>query len=149
MKFAYLIEPPFNYVDAEGYVTGCGTELLDEPGAPTRLVKAAQRRSLVDEEGGVQRHGVATGLGRGALEVVTYVLAPGSSTGEMPPNRSGVVEHLTVVRGALRLRLGDEELLLDAGDHITYAPQVAVEYSASGRGELEFVLLSDGGGREH
>lgn len=27
MKFAYLIEPPFNYVDADGRVTGCDVEL--------------------------------------------------------------------------------------------------------------------------
>lgn len=27
MKFAYLIEPPFNYIDAEGRVTGCDVEL--------------------------------------------------------------------------------------------------------------------------
>ncbi|GLQ28946.1 transporter substrate-binding domain-containing protein [Sulfitobacter pacificus] len=27
MKFAYLIEPPFNYVDASGGVTGCDVEL--------------------------------------------------------------------------------------------------------------------------
>ncbi|MEM7076389.1 MAG: transporter substrate-binding domain-containing protein, partial [Pseudomonadota bacterium] len=27
MKFAYLIEPPFNYVDASGRVTGCDVEL--------------------------------------------------------------------------------------------------------------------------
>ncbi|NKB88389.1 MAG: helix-turn-helix domain-containing protein [Acidobacteria bacterium] len=131
---------------------GCSlTELLDEPGAPTRLVKAEQRRSLVDAEGGVQRHGVTTTLARGGLEVVTYVLGPRATTGEMPANRAGVLEHLTVVRGRLRLTLGDEEIALGAGDHITYAPQFAVEYRNAGRGELEFVLLSDGGaaGREH
>lgn len=27
MKFAYLVEPPFNYVDAKGRVTGCDVEL--------------------------------------------------------------------------------------------------------------------------
>ncbi len=27
MKFAYLIEPPFNYVDAAGRITGCDVEL--------------------------------------------------------------------------------------------------------------------------
>ena len=27
MKFAYLIEPPFNYVDADGRLTGCDVEL--------------------------------------------------------------------------------------------------------------------------
>lgn len=27
MKFAYLIEPPFNYVNADGHVTGCDVEM--------------------------------------------------------------------------------------------------------------------------
>ena len=37
MKFAYLIEPPFNFVDGDGRVTGCDVELA-------RLVCAALER---------------------------------------------------------------------------------------------------------
>ena len=126
---------------------GCSlTELLDEPGAPTTLVRADDRGTLIDPETGVARHGVSTSLMRGALEVVTYVLPTGASTGAMPANCPGVVEHVTVARGELALRIGDEEIELGVGDHITYGPQAVVEYRNRGAGELEFVLLSDSSG---
>lgn len=126
---------------------GCSlTELLDEPGAPTTLVRADDRGTLVDPDTGVARHGVSTSLFHGALEVVTYVLPAGASTGAMPPNRPGVVEHVAVARGLLALTIGDEDVDLAAGDHITYGPQVVVEYRNRGDVELEFVLLSDSSG---
>jgi polar amino acid transport system substrate-binding protein len=44
LKFAYLIEPPFNYRDADGTVTGCDVELaryvLEELGEPFEPVEA-------------------------------------------------------------------------------------------------------------
>lgn len=126
---------------------GCSlTALLDEPGAPTTLVRAQDRSTLIDPETGVARYGVLTSLMHGALEVVTYVLPAGTSSGAMPANRPGVVEHVAVARGELALRIGDDEIDLAAGDHITYGPQVVVEYRNGGSGELEFVLLSDSSG---
>lgn len=126
---------------------GCSlTELLDEPGAPTTLVRARDRGTLIDPETGVARHGVTAALMHGTLEVVTYTLPQGASSGTMPANRPGVVEHVAVARGELALRIGDDEVDLAAGDHITYGPQVAVEYRNRGDGELEFVLLSDSSG---
>jgi len=122
------------------------TELLDEPGPPTTLVRAAERSTLIDPETGMARHGVSTTLMHGALEVATYVLPQGASSGAMPANRPGVVEHVAVASGQLDLRIGDEELVLAAGDHITYGPQDVVEYRNGGEGELEFVLLSDSSG---
>lgn len=126
---------------------GCSlTELLDEPGAPTTLVRALDRSTLIDPETGVARYGVSTSLMRGALEVATYIVPQGASSGAMPANRPGVIEHVVVARGQLALRIGDEEIGLAAGDHITYGPQADVEYRNGGDGELEFVLLSDSSG---
>ncbi len=128
---------------------GCSlTELLDEPGAPTTLVRARDRRTLIDPETGIARHGVSTSLTHGALEVATYILPQGVSSGAMPANRPGVLEHVVVARGELALRIGDDEVALAAGDHITYGPQAAVEYRNTGGGELEFVLLSDSSGAQ-
>jgi transcriptional regulator with XRE-family HTH domain len=123
---------------------GCSlTALLDEPGAPTTLVRAADRRTLIDPDTGVQRHGVSSTLLSGGLEVATYVLPVGASSGAMPANRAGVAEHVLVVRGNLGLRIGDAETVLGPGDHITYGPQAVVEYLNRGASDTEFVLLSD------
>ena len=96
---------------------GCSlTEILGEPAEGATLVRAADRRALLDQDTGIARYGVSTSLLSSALEVATYVLPAGSSTGEMTPNRAGVVEHVIVVRGRLLLGLGDEQVELAAGD---------------------------------
>lgn len=126
---------------------GCSlTELLDEPeDMPVRIVRAAERRRLVDPETGVERAGLSTELMRRGLEVAWYRIPGGQSTGGMPANRAGVLEHVAVVRGRLTLRLGQERHELGAGDNVTYGPQIEVEYRNEGRAPCEFLLLSDAG----
>ena len=122
---------------------GCTlTDLLQEPDQPAvRIVRAADRVALVDDESGVVRHGLAAGeLG---LELAWYELAAGASSGEMAPNRRGVIELVTVRDGTLLLVLGDVELRLGPGDTATYAPNVTTEYRNAGRKRCKFLLLSD------
>lgn len=124
---------------------GCSlTELIEEPGpAGPRIVRAAQRSRLIDPETGVERIGVTTDLQRRGLEVASYRIPPDSSSGEMSPNRPGVLEHIVVLSGRLTLRLGDELEVLDEGDHVTYGPQTEVEYRNDAGVPCEFLLLSD------
>lgn len=124
---------------------GCSlTDLLEEsPAAEVSVLRADDLRSLVDPETGVERRGVVTPLlGRG-LEVATYLLPSRASTGEMAPNRPGVLEHLVVFKGTLSLRVGDSRFRVRAGDHVTYAPQSVVDYVNEGVRPCEFLLLSD------
>jgi transcriptional regulator with XRE-family HTH domain len=125
---------------------GCSlTDLLDDEGAATpRIVRAGDRRSLLDPETGVARHALSPDLLRRGLELVWYELPPGQSAGEMAANRAGIVEHLTVIGGTLTLRLGAETQQLDRGDGVTYGPQTTVEYrNEDPQRPCEFVLLSD------
>ena len=120
------------------------TELLEEGGAPApRVVRAAERRSLVDAETGVERHGLSPELLRHGLDLVWYLVPAGETVGAMVANRAGILEHLTVVRGTLTLLLGRERHRLRAGDGITYGPQATVEYRNEGRGPCEFMLVAD------
>jgi uncharacterized cupin superfamily protein len=106
-------------------------------------VRAHERLTLIDPESGVERYSLAPEMQRRGLELVTYVLPPGQSSGEMAPNRHGIVEHVAVLRGKLTLLLGGAAQELTAGDGATYDPQVAVEYRNAGRVACEFLLLSD------
>ena len=120
------------------------TDLLEEdPGHPVAIVLAAERRTLIDPETAVERHGLSTELLKRGLEVVWYVIPVGASAGEMAPNRPGILEHLTVLQGTLTLRLGQERHSLSRGDSVTYGPQVATEYENEGAEPCEFFLLSD------
>jgi transcriptional regulator with XRE-family HTH domain len=105
---------------------GCSlTDLFEDEGAPPPVViRAADRRSLVDPETGVERHALSPDLLRRGLELVWYVLPAGTSAGEMAPNRS-------------------EAQRLGKGDGISYGPQTTVEYRNAGRSTCEFLMLSD------
>jgi transcriptional regulator with XRE-family HTH domain len=124
---------------------GCSlTELLDEGEAkPPVVVRAAERLALVDPESGVERHSLSPEMLRRGLELVSYTLPPRTSAGEMAPNRSGLLEHVTVVGGTLTIVLGGTPHVLAAGDGVTYGPQVTVEYRNDARKACTFVLLSD------
>jgi transcriptional regulator with XRE-family HTH domain len=123
------------------------SDLIEDDAAPgPAILRAAQRRSLVDAESGVERHGQSGEFRGRGLELVAYVLPPGSSTGEMAANRPGILEWVGVTRGELVLVLGGERHHLARGDSATYAPQVAVEYRNGGRGACEFLLVSDARG---
>jgi transcriptional regulator with XRE-family HTH domain len=123
---------------------GCTLTELLEDGTPTpRVVRAAERRTLIDAETGVERHGLSPEMLRHGLDLVWYVVPPGETVGAMTANRPGILEHLTVVRGTLTLLLGRERHRLRVGDGITYGPQATIEYRNQGRGTCEFMLVAD------
>lgn len=110
---------------------------------PVHLVRAAQRRSLHDAESGVVRHGLSPELLRRGIDLVLYELPKGSTTGEMSPNRAGILEHVVVLDGTLTLVLGGERHLLGSGDGITYGPQTTTEYRNERARVCRFLLCAD------
>jgi len=130
---------------AEGL--GCTvSELLAEPPAPVgalEVVRAGERRILVDPRSGVERHGLSPAFLRHGLEVLWYVIPPRAATGEFSAHRRGVEEHLTVVRGALACRIGKREVVLAAGDSLWFRADVPHGFSNPGDEPCEYVLLID------
>ncbi len=124
---------------------GCSlTDLLEAvPVAPVTVVRASQRRTLVDPDSQVTRHGLTSELLGKRVEVAWYELPPGQSTGELSANRAGVVELVTVFTGELTFLLGGERYLLAAGDSVSYGPQTTCEYRNEGDEPCTVLLLSD------
>ena len=123
---------------------GCSlTDLLSEPSPPdVALTRAKDRVELRDPDTGTVRHGVfAPLLG---LEVAWYEIPARSTSGEMAPNRPGVVELLTVVEGSLTLILGGRPETVHPGDTATYAPTTTTEYRNDDADQTcRFLLLVD------
>lgn len=133
---------------------GCSlTELLDdsEP-ASVSLVRASERHALLDLETSVVRHGLRPGLLE--LELAWYELPPHQSSGEMGPNRAGVVKLVTVLEGRAEVVLGGEVHTLDVDDSISYGPQATTEYRNPTDAPARLLLIVDrskslGVGRTH
>ncbi len=123
---------------------GCSlTDLLDDaPAVSVAVVRAADRRVLVDPVSRVVRSGLRSTLFAGKLEVVWYALPPGESSAEMGANTPGVVELVTVTEGRVEVVLGGAVHRLEVGDSISYGPQT-IEYRNSGEVPAQIVVLVD------
>lgn len=124
---------------------GCSlSDLVGEAEQPlVQVQSAATRRVFVDRETGIERSGQQTMLAGGRLEVAWYTLPAGASTGEMGPNRAGLMERITVIEGTLIVMLNGVEHQLNAFDALTYGVQTTEYRNPSGDRAVRFLLLSD------
>ena len=124
---------------------GCSlTELLEDGAVPTvSITRASERRTLLDPDTGVVRHGLRAELLDRHLELAWYELPARQTSGEMGPNLAGVVELLTVTEGRARIVLGGNVHELGPGDSITYGPQTTTEYQNPGDVPTKLLLLID------
>lgn len=124
---------------------GCSLSDLLEDGepSPVQVIRGDDRRTLLDAETGVARHALSPEFLRRGIELVLYEIPKRQSTGEMSPNRAGILEHVFVLEGRLTLVLGEQRLELAAGDGATYGPQVTTEYRNESSRTCRFLLCGD------
>lgn len=107
------------------------------------IVRAGQRRVLVDPQSGVERHVLAPTFQRHGIEVLWYTIPPGQGTGAFPPHRPGVEEHITVVQGRLHGLLGTREVTLEAGDSIAFRADLTHEFRNLDADPCHYFLVID------
>ena len=124
------------------------SELLGEPEPKQQpalqLVRKSQRQILVEPRSGVERHLLSPSLVRHGIEISWIVVPPGQSSGVIPPQAPGTVEHITVVRGSLRCRLGANEVVLAEGDLLTFPGDVEQVFSNHDKKPSRGLLVIDG-----
>ena len=118
----------------------------------SQLVGMEERREVVvvpregrmvmrDSETGFERQLLSpTFVGRG-VEFVRNEIPEGSTSGEFPPHRKGVAEHVVVERGRLRAVLGGEEYLLEEGDAVYFEADVPHRFDNAGEGKCSYYLV--------
>ena len=134
---------------AAGLGTTVARLIGEEPEGDERapvVVRAAERRTLIDPQTGAVRQELAPAYLQHGVEVVWCSLPPGGATGTLPAQHPGAVEHVTVVRGALRCRIGGREVVLGVGDSVFYDADVPRAFGDPGDEGCEYVLISDGRG---
>lgn len=120
------------------------TELLGEQTAPqVSITRAKDLRAFVDPSNGVKRTGQRSDLMSRHLEIARYEIPPGQSTGEMAPNRPGLMEQILVLSGDLTVVLSGEHHHLEPGDSVTYGVQTTDYVNESKDEPCIFLLLSD------
>jgi transcriptional regulator with XRE-family HTH domain len=105
------------------------------------VVPRERRMVMRDPETGLERQLLSpTFVGRG-VEFIWNEIPEGSTSGEFPPLRRGVEEHIVVERGSLRAILGGEEYLLREGDALYFAADVTHRFDNAGEGECSYYLV--------
>jgi transcriptional regulator with XRE-family HTH domain len=106
------------------------------------VVMQRERRMVMrDPETGFERQLLSPNfVGRG-VEFIRNEIPEGSTSGEFPPHRRGVEEHIVVERGTLRAILGGEEYLLGEGDALYFEADVEHRFDNAGEGKCSYYLV--------
>ena len=109
------------------------------------VVPKEGRMVLRDPETGFERQLLSpTCIGRD-LEFARNTIPEGSTSGEFPSHRKGVVEYVVVERGRLRASLGGEEHLLTEGDAAYFEADIPHRFDNAGEGECSYYLVISSG----
>jgi transcriptional regulator with XRE-family HTH domain len=124
---------------------GLGVTLSQLAGMEERrevvVVPRERRMVMRDPETGFERQLLSPNfVGRG-VEFIRNEIPEGSTSGEFPPHRRGVEEHIVVERGSLRAILGGEEYLLGEGDALYFEADVTHRFDNAGKGECSYYLV--------
>ena len=98
-----------------------------------------------DPETGFERQLLSPTFASRGVEFVRNVVPAGGSSGEFPPHRRGIEEHIVVERGRLRAVLGGEEYLLEEGDAIYFEADVPHRFDNAGPEECSYYLVISSG----
>src|ERR671914_228296 len=124
---------------------GLGVTLSRLAGAEERrevfVVPRERRMVMRDPESGFERQLLSPNFAGRGVEFIRNEIPEGSTSGEFPPHRRDVEEHIVVERGSLRAKLGGEEYLLREGDALYFEADLPRRFDNAGEGECSYYLV--------
>jgi transcriptional regulator with XRE-family HTH domain len=129
---------------------GLGVSLSRLAGVEERrevvVVPRERRPILRDPDTGFERQSLSPTFAGSGVEFLRNVVPEGSTSGDFPPHRKGVEEHLVVERGEREATLGGERYRLREGDALYFEADVTHRFDNVGRGECSYYLVISSGG---
>jgi transcriptional regulator with XRE-family HTH domain len=105
------------------------------------VVPSERRMTMRDPATGFERQLLSPNFAGIGVEFIQNKIPEGSTSGDFPPHRRGVEEHIVVERGTLRAVLGGEEYLLRNGDALYFEADVPHRFDNAGEGECSYYLV--------
>ena len=105
------------------------------------VVPRDRRMVMRDPETGFERQLLSPNFVGPGVELVQNKIPPGSTSGEFPPHRKGVEEHVVVEHGSLKAILGGDEYLLDEGDAMYFEADIPHRFDNTGDVECTYYLV--------
>ncbi len=138
--------PTLKVVSQLSYGLECTiSELLGLPVSTPRVMvhRSSERQVLRDVDSGLERSLLSPAMVQRGIQIVQYRLPAGAASGEFPPERPGVVEHITVLSGRLQIGFAEETVLLGEGDSVTLTADATHSFTNPGEQESVILLVSD------
>ena len=106
------------------------------------VVVPRQRRMVMrDPETGFERQLLSPNFVGPGVEFIKNKIPARSTSGEFPPHRRGVEEHIAVETGHLKATLGGEEYFLEEGDAIYFEANMPHRFDNPGDTECTYFLV--------
>ena len=105
------------------------------------VVPRDRRMVMRDPETGFERQLLSPNFVGPGVEFVQNKIPPGSTSGEFPPHRKGVEEHVVVEHGSLKAILAGDEYLLDEGDAMYFEADIPHRFDNTGDVECTYYLV--------
>lgn len=106
-------------------------------------IPAARQPILRDEESGFLRRCISPVLPGRGIDWVLNTLPPNGETGNFVAHRRGVEEYIYVLRGRMRVSIGDQQVTLDQGDSLFFQADADHSFLNLGKGQCEYFLVID------
>ena len=110
------------------------------------IVPRENRLVMRDPETGFERQLLSPTFAGQGVEFVRNVIPPGGTSGEFPPHRKGVTEHIVVEDGEMSATLGGEKYRLRRGDALFFEADIPHRLDNTGSGECSYYLVIDPSG---
>ena len=118
------------------------SQLVGVEGKREVVVVPRERRTVVrDPETGFERQLLSPSFGGRGVEFIRNVVPEGSTSGEFPPHRRGVEDHVVVEKGRLKAVIGGDEYLLEEGDALYFEADVSHRFDNAGDDECSYYLV--------
>lgn len=142
--------PTVRIVSQIAQALGCTvSHLLGEPPPQphepaVQVVRRKERAVTVEPRTDTERHLLAPSFVRRGVEVLFYAI-PANSRTSLPVQPQGAEAHITITRGALVCKLGNQELKLEDGDSVQFDADVEQTFINNEKKPCRFFMVIDAG----
>lgn len=106
-------------------------------------IPADKQPILRDDESGFLRRCISPVLPGRGIDWVLNTLPPNAETGNFVAHRRGVEEYIYVLRGRMRVSIGDERVTLNQADSLYFQADASHSFLNLGKTPCEYFLVID------
>ncbi|AWO76592.1 XRE family transcriptional regulator (plasmid) [Geobacillus thermoleovorans] len=107
------------------------------------VIKKEERYIYKDKHSGFERHLLSPSFPSRGIEFILNIIPYKKASGIFPKHKKGVKEYISVAKGKLRVKLGNETYDLEEGDSMYYEADIEHSFTNIGDEDCHYYLVID------